>query len=694
MPEVNHKSGLNQDVKPDRHSSTTVLFLLIFVLICGVICYVVFHQPQQEAEVAGGKREADALEGSLNTMTDEEIQEELNKIVDEGMFRISIASTILAVEDGMAEVRIENHRTNRYVMKVQIYLDDTGEEIYASDLIDPGYYIQETTLDQQLAPGEYAATAVFTGLYPDTEEIVGTVGAQVVIRVLEKGTDLDAVLETMTETEQESEANTKTDTIHSTETVEKEDVMEVETETAVFQEKDAGADQMAYAAGTDVYLNVSDSPEQDWTLLSEDIRPVYEQNGKDLFLVFDKNYNPADYRFTEYSFSEEDLEKESGESDGELLERQARYMLANPSTILIETLLEYPSQEESENRIKPDETTAYGQRSLMLPGPILFNWIRSGYKNVVFVNDNAGVRVDLSALYEEQMETVYENLYLEAHSLDSEVSMPNEWFETFLQESVLEFCITPIRRDELIRILEEETEPKEGSAETEEYQRDNSENPEENIEEDSKEDSNKKDRERMADGFLTDAEYELLWKWMADKQASNGALTREEAKQAIEQLFPDRLYRISCRLHYGGAAVDVTENMKNLIYLQKAEGRVVDTTLPLIEAYRFLMITEQQQETDETSEDTQKSETEEQQEKTIQVSGTGLLQSLPEPDNEFYELLSTRTFPAWTVDVKQTEADFQADITEAEAVLLPQRALAALVKNSGLIGLQTMSSAQ
>jgi len=160
-----------------------IALLLVFLLLLGgVVYYFMYVQPAQK-RVSGGEREAAALQGSINQMTEEEIQEALDNIVEEGMFRISIASNIIAIEDEPAQVRIENHLQNRYVMQVSMYLDETGEEIYRTGLIDPGYYIPEAPLAKHLDPGVYPATAVFTALYPDTEEIVGTVGAQVKLHV-------------------------------------------------------------------------------------------------------------------------------------------------------------------------------------------------------------------------------------------------------------------------------------------------------------------------------------------------------------------------------------------------------------------------------------------------------------------------------------------------------------------------------
>ena len=111
-----------------------IILLLIFVLLLGaLLVYFLVIRPNADKGVKGGQREAEALQGSINVMTEEEIQNALNNIVEEGMFRISIASDIIAIEDGSAQVRIENNLQNRYIMQVSIYLDETGEEIYPAN---------------------------------------------------------------------------------------------------------------------------------------------------------------------------------------------------------------------------------------------------------------------------------------------------------------------------------------------------------------------------------------------------------------------------------------------------------------------------------------------------------------------------------------------------------------------------------
>lgn len=171
-----------------RMLALMLALLTVFALLLGGVLYYFLAVAPAKKEVVGGKREAAALQGTMRQLSDEEIKAELNKIIEEGMFRISIAATIVGVEDGKAELRIENNAANRYLMRVNLYLDDTGEEIYATDLIDPGYYIPSAELSKPLTAGEYAATAIFTALYPDTGEIVGTAGANVKLIIFPKGT--------------------------------------------------------------------------------------------------------------------------------------------------------------------------------------------------------------------------------------------------------------------------------------------------------------------------------------------------------------------------------------------------------------------------------------------------------------------------------------------------------------------------
>lgn len=127
-----------------------------------------------------------AREGSYSGKTEEQIVADLNKTVAEGMMNISIASTIAFDQgDGVTgRARIENIQANHFDQKVVLSLDDTGEVIWESGAIAPGYSIDEITANRALEPGAYDATATFSGFDPEThEETGGKLAAQVKLAV-------------------------------------------------------------------------------------------------------------------------------------------------------------------------------------------------------------------------------------------------------------------------------------------------------------------------------------------------------------------------------------------------------------------------------------------------------------------------------------------------------------------------------
>lgn len=133
----------------------------------------------------GQGRDPNAALGQLEGKTPEEIQKELDRIVEEGMFNISIASSV-EFADGTSEgeLRIENVPNNPYLMKVEITCDDTGEAVYTSGMIEPNHHIQKARLDVDLDAGDYPCTAVFYAYGKDEEQLVGQAAAKMTVSVL------------------------------------------------------------------------------------------------------------------------------------------------------------------------------------------------------------------------------------------------------------------------------------------------------------------------------------------------------------------------------------------------------------------------------------------------------------------------------------------------------------------------------
>lgn len=163
--------------KKKRRVMRWLLLLLLLLCIAAAVAFLLFDCGSNGSKRAG-------IAGQLDGKTPDEIQAELDRIVDEGMFNISIASTVqMANGVDPAELRIENVPGNRYLMRVVLVRDDTGEQLYETDLIEPNFHIQQDTLDVVLPAGIYPCTALFYAYDQETEEQVGQAAARITVNV-------------------------------------------------------------------------------------------------------------------------------------------------------------------------------------------------------------------------------------------------------------------------------------------------------------------------------------------------------------------------------------------------------------------------------------------------------------------------------------------------------------------------------
>lgn len=126
-----------------------------------------------------------AQDGQAPYKSAEEMQAELDRVVEEGMFNISIAGAI-QFDDGASEgtAYIENVPGNRYNMRVSITEDATGDVLYESGVLKPNQFIEKIALAKDLDQGSYPATATFTALDPASYDEVGQAAAKVVVNVI------------------------------------------------------------------------------------------------------------------------------------------------------------------------------------------------------------------------------------------------------------------------------------------------------------------------------------------------------------------------------------------------------------------------------------------------------------------------------------------------------------------------------
>ena len=177
-PQATARPAAAQAARPSRRPA------IVIAILCAVAAVAVWLAVWLFACNGSSLFDPDAQTGQAPYKTQEEMQAELDRVVEEGMFNISIASAI-QFADGASPgtAYIENVPGNHYLMKVSIVADATGEQLYESGVLQPNQFIEDVVLARDLEPGTYDATATFLALDPTTYEEVGQAAAKITLSV-------------------------------------------------------------------------------------------------------------------------------------------------------------------------------------------------------------------------------------------------------------------------------------------------------------------------------------------------------------------------------------------------------------------------------------------------------------------------------------------------------------------------------
>lgn len=148
-----------------------------------------FFMNRQDSDLVALEDSVKAQLGQLESKSNDEIEQALNEVIEEGSVRVSInMNPVFPTGDSEGSIQLENHPNNHYNLRCVIAADTDGdgteEEVYHSGLMPVNSHIQQDTLEVPLAKGDYPATATFTAYDPDTDAEVGVVVAQIRISVL------------------------------------------------------------------------------------------------------------------------------------------------------------------------------------------------------------------------------------------------------------------------------------------------------------------------------------------------------------------------------------------------------------------------------------------------------------------------------------------------------------------------------
>lgn len=133
-------------------------------------------------EIVAGSYLPDAK--NAKKMSDKERKKAQEKEVDESKFTLSIYPEA-TFEDGKSTgaIYIKNDVKNAYLIAVQIVEDKSGDIIYESGAIEPGFEITEGELNKNLKKGTYKCTAEVSIYDPQTKKYKGQTAAEIEVEV-------------------------------------------------------------------------------------------------------------------------------------------------------------------------------------------------------------------------------------------------------------------------------------------------------------------------------------------------------------------------------------------------------------------------------------------------------------------------------------------------------------------------------
>lgn len=183
---VSNLSNFKKGVDKVTKNRKIIIISIIAILILIPTIYFLNQNPDENIEDSSFDfvLDPDAVEGGIQHRSREEVEEELNKKVEDGMINISM-NMIPVFKDGTSEgnLLIVNEEINKYPQVVEIYRADTDELIYKSGGIPVGSKIEYAKLSSDLEKGTYDCIAYFNAIDPEANELIGRAGAKITIIV-------------------------------------------------------------------------------------------------------------------------------------------------------------------------------------------------------------------------------------------------------------------------------------------------------------------------------------------------------------------------------------------------------------------------------------------------------------------------------------------------------------------------------
>lgn len=172
------RMGGSRKQQKERHIRRRRRLVILALLILAIAGGVVLLTGNRDGEKK--RMERDVVAGQMPGADHNNVQAQVEET--EILFSIN-TNQVFAADTGKGNILFENPAENQKLVRLEICRLDSGESIYESGYIKPGYYIAEETLDTVPEPGDYPCKTYVYGYRQNNYEYIGKVETDIIVSV-------------------------------------------------------------------------------------------------------------------------------------------------------------------------------------------------------------------------------------------------------------------------------------------------------------------------------------------------------------------------------------------------------------------------------------------------------------------------------------------------------------------------------
>lgn len=182
MSKVKKTSSKKKQAEVQKKRKKIIAAVVVLLLLIGGGVTYKYLTSNNGAELTAGDFLPEGKDAK--EMSEKELAEAAQKAVDESQFTLSILPEA-SFPDGKSKgnIYIRNEVQNAYPISVEVVDNESGDVIYESGAIQPGFEITEGTLSKDLDKGKYNCTAKVSIYDPKTKKYKGQTAAEMEVEV-------------------------------------------------------------------------------------------------------------------------------------------------------------------------------------------------------------------------------------------------------------------------------------------------------------------------------------------------------------------------------------------------------------------------------------------------------------------------------------------------------------------------------